>query len=208
MSVVKTAIKGELTSRLAEYTDVDVTLQKMLKEKGKPALKPAEEPPFVIPNSWKWVCLSNVVKSINAGGDKPDVFSKTKTSTCCVPVFSNGEINDGLFGYTDKPVVNERALTISGRGTIGFSKVRNEPFVPIVRLLVVRPLTDTNLDYISYAVEGLMEYGNGSAIKQLTVPMIVDKMIPFPPVEEQAVIVDKINTLLGEINKLGVLTNC
>lgn len=204
LSIIKTAIKGELTKRLEVFTPVDETLEKMKAERKNKIVISSEKPPFDIPSTWRWVCLSNIVKSINAGGDKPDKFSKVKTSELTVPVYSNGEINDGLFGFTDKAVVFEKALTISGRGTIGFSKVRNEPFVPIVRLLVLRALDETNLDYISYAVEGLMEYGSGSAVKQLTVPMIADKLIPFPPLEEQKLIVKVIEDTLEKVKDLMI----
>lgn len=206
LSILKAAIKGNLTKRL-ECTDVDKSLAEMKKEKNNKIIHSNEEEKFDVPSTWRWVCLSNVVKSINAGTDKPEHFSESKNEKFNIPVYGNGEYNDGLIGYTDKATIFEKALTISARGTIGFSKVRNEPFVPIVRLLVLRSLPETNLSWISYALMGLMEYGNGSVIKQLTVPMISHKLIPFPPLEEQKHIVEVLDKIFIKINDLRNIFN-
>ena len=160
-----------------------------------------DEIPFEIPNNWCWTRLNNIVKSINAGGDKPKTFSKNITDKNTIPVISNGEKNEGVFGYTDKPVVCEKSLTISGRGTIGYSKIRIIPYVPIVRLLVLIPLMNTNLEYLQISIQALIEKGVGTAVKQLTVPMIKPKLIPIPPLSEQVKILKIINKFIEIIEK-------
>ena len=82
------------------------------------------------------------VATIFAGGDKPQIFSEIKNNECKVPVFANGETKDGLQGYTDKPKVNEPAVTVSARGTIGYAVLRKEPFVPIVMLLTLIQISE------------------------------------------------------------------
>ena len=160
-----------------------------------------DEIPFDIPDTWQWTRLNNIVKSINAGGDKPKVFSKNITEKNVIPVISNGEKNEGIFGFTDKPVISEKSLTISGRGTIGYSKIRTIPYVPIVRLLVLIPLTNTNLEYIQLSIQALIERGVGTAVKQLTVPMIKPKLIPTPPLSEQEKILEIFNKFIKIIEK-------
>lgn len=155
-----------------------------------------DELPFEIPDSWCWVRLPNISFRISAGGDKPTVFSKTKTDICSVPVYSNGEKNNGLFGYTDKARIFETSITVSGRGTIGFSCVRTEPFVPIVRLISITPFEEINIYYLLYIFSALFEQGVGTSIQQLTVPMLQEKLIPVPPLNEQQRIVAKIEKLL------------
>ena len=103
------------------------------------------------------------------------------------------------FGYTNKATVYEKALTVSGRGTIGFSKVRMEPFMPIVRVLVVIPISLINIEYLEMCITALVEKGNGSAVKQLTVPMLSPKLIPIPPLEEQEKIVQKLKIILKNL---------
>ena len=161
-----------------------------------------DEIPFDIPDSWSWQRLPSIAYSISAGGDKPAVFSKEKTTDCLIPVYSNGEKNNGLFGYTNEPRIIEKSITISGRGTIGFSCVRTEPYVPIVRLISVIPSSDMDLYYLQYVFTSLFEEGVGTSIQQLTVPMLITKLIPIPPIAEQKRIVQKVQELFSKLTML------
>lgn len=161
-----------------------------------------DEIPFDIPDSWSWQRLPSIAYSISAGGDKPAVFSKEKTTDCLIPVYSNGEKYNGLFGYTNEPRITEKSITISGRGTIGFSCVRTEPYVPIVRLISVIPSSDMDLYYLQYVFTSLFEEGVGTSIQQLTVPMLITKLIPIPPIAEQKRIVQKVQELFSMLTML------
>ncbi len=161
-----------------------------------------DELPFEIPENWLWQRIPTISLSISAGGDKPSVFSKVKTEECSVPVYSNGEKDDGLFGYTDVAKVFDKSVTISGRGTIGFSCVRNEPYVPIVRLITVVPCAGIDLQYLHFVFTALFEQGVGTSIQQLTVPMLQVKLIPVPPLVEQHRIVQRIEELLPLVKGL------
>lgn len=163
-----------------------------------------------IPSSWVWGRLKSICYSIQAGGDKPNVFSKTKTNECTIPIFSNGIENDGLFGYTNKAKITLPSLTVSARGTIGYSCVRNVPYTPIVRLLSIIPFEKISLDYLQIAFSSLLEIGEGTSTPQLTVPSISNKLIPIPPFKEQLQIVDKYrraNNILIEIQKENIELN-
>ena len=161
-----------------------------------------DELPFEIPENWSWQRIPTISLSISAGGDKPSVFSKVKTEECSVPVYSNGEKDDGLFGYTDVAKVFDKSVTISGRGTVGFSCVRNEPYVPIVRLITVVPCAGIDLQYLHFVFTALFEQGVGTSIQQLTVPMLQVKLIPVPPIAEQHRIVQRIEELLPLVKGL------
>ena len=157
-----------------------------------------DEIPFEIPDNW-------------ACGDCPDVVSKTKTEECSIPIYSNGIENNGLYGYTDKPKILDKSVTISARGTIGFCCVRQEPYVPIVRLLSVIPSSYVLLDYLSIFINSSIETGSGTSTLQLTIPNIKPKLIAIPPLNEQMRIVNfikdiqeiliKIQTNYNKINK-------
>ena len=212
-SILQLAIQGKLVEQRPEegtaeklFAQIQQEKQRLIAEKKIKKEKPLpeiteDEKPFDIPESWMWVRLGNIIKSLSAGGDKPTIFSKEKSDTCTVQVLSNGEKNQGIFGYTDMPVVTERSLTISGRGTIGYAEIRTEPYVPIVRLLVILPLEHTYLEYLKIVIQASTEYGIGSAVKQLTVPMLLPKLIPLPPLAEQKRIVAKIEELLPYIDR-------
>lgn len=150
---------------------------------------------------WKIKKIGDVVQKIFAGGDKPHMFSERQTDICCVPVYGNGVTNDGLCGYTDHYVVNERCLTVSARGTVGYCCVRNEPFVPIVRLITIIPQESIGVEFLCYALSTIDIENNGVAIPQLTVPMIKNVSIPVPPIAEQEKIVAELDCLSGIIEK-------
>lgn len=151
-------------------------------------------------HNWEYKTLCEVCK-LSAGGDKPAETSKEKTLTNMIPVYSNGIENDGLYGYCSKAKVFNNALTISGRGTIGYPSIKREPFVPIIRLIVAEPNDNIKLDYLYYWVYNRRFSGNGAAIPQLTVPMIKNEIIPVPSMEVQEQIVaelDKINEIISD----------
>ena len=164
-----------------------------------------EDVPFAIPEKWKWCFIGNCVNQIRAGGDKPAIFSKDKTADCTIPVIANGEKNLGIVGYTNEGIITQRSLTVSGRGTIGFSAIRTPPFTPIVRLLVVfeSPEKYISLEYLQFFLASLNLGGNGSAVKQLTAPMLRQTTIPVPPIAEQRRIVAHLNKLLPLVDKFG-----
>ncbi|EAK0964480.1 hypothetical protein A0Z51_06975 [Campylobacter upsaliensis] len=153
------------------------------------------EAPFTIPNSWAWVKLGDICEDLFAGGDKPQLFSSTQTENCQVPIYTNGVKNNGLYGFTNEAYVKKSAITISGRGTIGFVCVRNEPFYPIIRLLVAIPNEAINLNYLAYVLMPLIPKSSGTSIPQLTIPMIQNLSIPLPPLCEQEHIVQTLDTL-------------
>jgi len=139
--------------------------------------------------------LLEVCKDIFAGGDVPKGnWSKEKTEEHQIPIFSNGATNKGLYGYTNFTRVNEPAITVSARGTIGYSQIRTEPFLPVVRLIVLIP--DENiitLDFLKYTVESMEFLNTGASIPQLTVPMIKKYKAFIPSINEQIEIVNHLN---------------
>lgn len=162
------------------------------------------EAPFTIPNSWAWVKLGDICEDLFAGGDKPQLFSSTQTENCQVPIYTNGVKNNGLYGFTNEAYVKKSAITISGRGTIGFVCVRNEPFYPIIRLLVAIPNEAINLNYLAYVLMPLIPKSSGTSIPQLTIPMIQNLSIPLPPLKEQQEIVSKLDLLVSLANDFAI----
>lgn len=120
---------------------------------------------------------------IHSGGNKPKEFSKVKTNEYSVPVYSNGVSKKGLFGFTNKAKVNERAVTVSARGTIGFTVLHNKPFVPIVRLVYLT-YKSVPINFLYLLVRSLNIQGYGSTQQQITVPYLRKLKIKIPDVNE------------------------
>jgi type I restriction enzyme S subunit len=143
------------------------------------------------------VNIADVCTEIFAGGDAPKgKISKVKTDEYSVPIFSNGEADCGLYGYTNFSRVNQPSVTVSARGTIGFTAIRNTPFVPIVRLITLTPdLTKIDIKYLYYALQNYKFDGSGTSIPQLTVPMLKNYSFPLPIKSKQLSIVEKLDEL-------------
>lgn len=130
----------------------------------------------------EWKALESVF-NILAGGDVPkDAFSDVKTQRYSIPILSNGIGDKALYGWTDKEKIEKPSLTISARGTIGWTSYRDIPFFPIVRLIVLTPKIELNLKYAYYFMKTIE---NGykvppAGIPQLTKPMLRKFQIPIP----------------------------
>lgn len=154
-------------------------------------------------HGWEIKKLGEVCE-LSAGGDVPkDNFSETKTEKYSIPIYANGEKNEGLYGYTNIAKVSKPSITVSARGTIGFSVKRLEAFFPVVRLIVVTPINqkELDLDFLDYSLKRIDFKHSGSSIPQLTVPMIRDYEIPLPPLPEQQRIVSILDEAFAAIAK-------
>ncbi len=139
--------------------------------------------------------IGDVCVELFAGGDAPKNTSKEKTETNTVPIYSNGIDNKGLYGYTDTAKVLKDCVTISARGTIGYTEIRTEPFVPIVRLIVAVPdKNKVNLGYLKYILDTITIYKNGNSIPQLTIPMIKTEKVPVPTLDIQEQLVKEMES--------------
>lgn len=137
----------------------------------------------LIPKGWEVMNLESTSK-LNAGGDKPKVYSKYETMECKIPIYSNGITDDGLYGYTDIAKVNTESVTVSARGTIGFLCLREEPFVPIVRLITVIPkIKNVSAKYLFFYLKNINIMGTGTTQQQLTVPAFRNTKIIVPKLE-------------------------
>lgn len=159
-----------------------------------------------LPEKVVWKRLGEIF-DISAGGDAPkDAFSEVETEEFCIPILSNGIGSKALYGWTNVAKINQPSLTISARGTIGWTSFQDRPFFPIVRLLALTPKIEINVKYAYYFMKTIeSDYKiPESGIPQLTKPMIKDIEIPIPPLAEQARIVailDKFDTLTTSLSE-------
>jgi type I restriction enzyme, S subunit len=156
-------------------------------------------------DGWEERTLDEVCEKIFAGGDVPkDNLSEIKTDKYNIPIFANGIKDKGLYGYTDIQKVIIPSITVSARGTIGYSEIRTEPFFPIVRLLVLFPdIKVIDLEFLHYIIKGIDFKNTGTSIPQLTVPMIKSYIVSFPiSIIKQREIVKKFDKLSEQTKQL------
>ena len=163
-----------------------------------------EEKMQVIENAnYEMKKLEDIAEELAAGGDVPkNNFSQTKTDKFNIPIFANGVEDKGLYGYTDIAKIKKPSITISARGTLGYTEVRNEMFYPIVRLIVLTPNVDlTDIFYLKHIINRLDFTNSGSVIPQLTVPKVRNLRIPLPPLDVQQRLAAEIEQLEVKITK-------
>ena len=135
--------------------------------------------PNNLPEGWRMGTV-NELSELKVGGDKPTAFSSLPDDNHSIPIFSNGIINEGLYGFTNKASVNSPSFTISARGTIGKCFIRLEPYFSIVRLISVIPKAPETLMYQFFFFSNLNIEGDGSVQNQLTVPFLCSEKIIIP----------------------------
>ena len=157
----------------------------------------------------EWKTLDDVF-DIVAGGDAPkDALSEFETEEFSIPVLSNGIGNKSLYGWTDRAKIEKPSLTISARGTIGWTSYRSRPFFPIVRLLVLTPKIKLNLKYAYYFMKTIENNYKipEAGIPQLTKPMLKDIKIPFPCPGNPEESYNEQARIAAALDKFDVLTN-
>ena len=148
---------------------------------------------------WKEYRLDSICQ-LSAGGDAPQNAVKHPSGEMIVPIFSNGEGERGLYGYTNYYKVKAPAVTISARGNIGYVCYRKENFVPIVRLITAKANERfVSNEFLYYLLRNTHIWGDGSVQKQLTVPMISEYLVKIPSLLTQQQIVSILKSLDDKI---------
>lgn len=135
-----------------------------------------------IPKGWEVKSLGEIA-TLKAGGDKPELISRFQTQEYKFPIYSNGLNDNALYGYCKKAIITEPSITISARGTIGFTKIRNHSFTPIIRLISVTPKNSQFIKFLELFLSQTSFENAGSVQKQLTIPQIENIKILTPNIK-------------------------
>lgn len=131
------------------------------------------------PKEWK-ICRIDQLSKIKAGGDAPDDSTKEITDECSIPIYSNGIENEGLYGYTSKVKINKPSITISARGTVGYTCLRRVSYTPIVRLICIIPHEEKLANWLFYYFKRTIVIANGTSQQQITIPMMSREKVLLP----------------------------
>jgi type I restriction enzyme S subunit len=158
--------------------------------------------------NWEMKTIDEACEEIFAGGDAPkNNFSSEPNEKHKIPIYANAVKDRGLYGYTDFARVTKPCVTIAARGSgTGHTELRSEQFLPIVRLIVCIPYnSQMSTEFLKYTIDSLVIQRSGSAIPQLTVPMIKEYKISVPTIEEQKQIIEYAETLRAETQKMEAI---
>ncbi len=113
---------------------------------------------------WNEDKIGNIV-SISAGGDIDRFKLKNKGK---YPVVANSLTNKGIVGFYDDYKVKSPAVTVTGRGDVGYAVARHENFTPIVRLLTLQS-EKIDVDYLENQINSMRILNESTGVPQLTV---------------------------------------
>ena len=126
--------------------------------------------------AWEQRKLGEESTDIVAGGDINKLLICNKGQ---YPVIANALNDDGIIGYyANQYRIKAPAVTITGRGEVGFAKARTVNFTPVVRLLSVK--SNHDVFYLENAINTLKIMIESTGVPQLTVPQIAKYEIYFP----------------------------
>ena len=207
------AIQGEIVRILDSFTELTAELTAELKGRKKQYNHYRDQLLTFEEGNVEWKVLGDIF-DISAGGDAPkEAMSSERTEDFKIPILSNGIGAKSLYGWTNTAKVEQPSLTVSARGTIGWTSYREEPFFPIVRLLVLTPKAGIDLRFAYHFMKTIENSYKvpPSGIPQLTRPMIQGTPFPVPfandparSLAEQARIVailDKFDTLTTSLSE-------
>ncbi|MCY7090181.1 restriction endonuclease subunit S [Streptococcus oralis] len=140
--------------------------------------------------AWVENRIADVVK-ISAGGDVDKVRLKESGK---YPVIANALTNKGIVGFYDDYKVKAPAVTVTGRGDVGYAVARHENFTPIVRLLTLQS-EDIDVDYLENQINSMRILNESTGVPQLTAPQLGNYKVYHPEIEEQSAIGSLFRTL-------------
>lgn len=160
-----------------------------------------------LPAGWEVRRVGEISK-IGSGGDAPKDYSPVRTPEYPVPIFSNGIADDGLYGFAKKGTKQAKSITISARGTVGFTCLRFEPYLPIVRLLSIEPdVKEVDVYYLYHNLKNDIIDGYGTSQQQITIPFFSKKKIVVPPIALQNQYASTTARIYTQINNIKDMNN-
>lgn len=222
-SLLQAAIHGKLTQQLPEDGDTHDLLKEIKKEKAqliregkikkeKPLPEITEdEIPFDIPENWCWIRLGEII-NLKSGQDmSSDKYSSINSGVPYITGasnFCNGVITINRWTNTPQSIAKKGDLLITCKGTVGEMAFLNEEKAHIARQIMAITVTNFLSDkflhiFLKWYVSELKSMAK-SMIPGISRDMILHSILPLPPLDEQKRIVQRLNELLPEIDKLKI----
>lgn len=139
---------------------------------------------------WEEDRIADIVK-ISAGSDVDKVKLKESGK---YPVIANALTNKGIIGFYEDYKVKAPAVTVTGRGDVGYAVARHENFTPIVRLLTLQS-EKIDVDYLENQINSMRILNESTGVPQLTAPQLGNYKVYYPEIEEQSAIGSLFRTL-------------
>lgn len=198
---------------------------KLIEEKQirkRKILPPIKIVPFAIPDSWKWERLQSILNIRSAVRVHQTDWKKSGVpffrAREIVSLDKDGHVKNDLFideelyekFKKESGVPKKDDLMVSGVGTLGnvyIVKEHDKFYYKDASVLCFENIGNINAEYIKYALKSPMmlqqiyKDAMGTTVATLTIDRANAMIIPFPPLEEQQRIVDRINEIMKKIDE-------
>lgn len=229
-SILQYAIQGKLVDQRSEegtgeelYRQIQEEKKRLIKEgtikKEKPLAEIVEdEIPFDIPESWKWVRLSEIISVLGDGihgtpvfdemGDYYFVNGNNLAKGHIVFKADTKKVSFDEYEKHKKPL-DENTILISINGTIGnYAFYAGEPIILGKSACYFSVLTGVDKEYVRHLINTkfFMDYAVKEAtqttIKNVSLKAMRMLPVPLPPLAEQKRIVAKLEEILPLCERL------
>ena len=227
-SILQYAIQGKLVEQRPEegtgeelYQQIQAEKQRLIQEKKIKKEKPLaeiseDEIPFDIPESWKWVRLSDIIDVRDGTHDSP------KYVPMGIPLVTSKNLSNGTIDYGNvKYITQEDADKINARsmvddddilfamiGSIGnpvLVKKDREFCIKNMALFKKHANTDISMRYMYwfffFIQYKLKKEASGGVQSFISLTRFREYLVPLPPFAEQKRIVAKIEELLPLVDR-------
>ena len=236
-SILQYAIQGKLVDQRSEegtgeelYRQIQEEKKRLIKEgtikKEKPLAEIAEdEIPFDIPESWKWVRLSQI--AILENGDRSGKYPVEKDYVDFgVPFFGAKDMCDAVMSFD-----NVRYISMEKFAELGNGKLQDKDFICLLRgsvgkcalfvadeqhhtgficaqMVIIRCINTALCYYMAsflaspFYLRYIDSKVTGTAVRQLPAKELGNVLIPLPPLAEQNRIVAKLEGILPLCERL------
>ncbi len=228
-SILQYAIQGKLAEQRAEegtgeelYQQIQAEKQRLIQEKKIKKEKPLAEIteddiPFDIPESWKWVRLSDIIDVRDGTHDSP------KYVPMGIPLVTSKNLSNGTIDYGNvKYITQEDADKINARSMVDdddilfamIGSIGNPVLVKKDRAFCIKNMalfkkhanTDISMRYMYwfffFIQYKLKKEASGGVQSFISLSRFREYLVPLPPFAEQTRIVAKIEELLPLCERL------
>ena len=166
-----------------------------------------EDVPFEIPQGWEWCRMRDVIQLLSGRDLEPSMYNSSQKGIPYITGASNFN-NENLIvnRWTQTPVTvsEEGDLLITCKGTIGTMAFNNIGSIHIARQIMAIHSKDVDLHYLKLYFElniGTLESQANSMIPGISREVVLNSLVPIPPLQEQIKIVEKSNSLMPLVSK-------
>ncbi len=202
---------------MAKAKSKKITLEK--------ALVPLEEQPYEVPENWCWIKLGVISSIISKGttpkGGKSAYVDEGIDFLRVENINDDGTIcHDDMMhvteethtGFLKRSILEENDILVSIAGTLGKTAIVKNGDLPLntnqaVAFVRLKDNGEVSREYIRYAIDTpviqnmLLSKTKVTAIPNLTLEIISECLIPFPPLAEQQRIVEQIESLFSKLDE-------